>query len=273
MRPGPRPVGTWPTPSTSGAADDVVPLVQHALQLGDGLGWVGRHGAGELEGRGLGRGGGGDAVDEAEPQRLIGADGAGGEQQVLGGGEAAEGDQAGGADGDPQCRTGEAHPQVGAADAHVAGDRDLGAAADDVAVAGRDRRLREGDDRVVEVGEELHAANLALRVQLLPHVGAGGEAKVVGGADHQHPHGVIAARHRQVLEQLDQHLGVDRVARFLALQAQQDDAVLVDQVAGQIARLAHAPEPSCSSKRSVSSAAPATSASTSAFGSRKRPST
>ena len=69
---------------------------------------------------------------------------------------------------------------------------------------------------VVEVGEELHAADLALLVELLAHVGAGGEAEVVGGADHQHPHRLVAARDRQVLEQLDQHLGVDRVARLRA---------------------------------------------------------
>ena len=65
---------------------------------------------------------------------------------------------------------------------------------------------------VVEVGEELHAADLALLVELLLDVGAGGEAHVVGGAEDQHPHRLVAARHRQVLEQLDQHLGVDRVA-------------------------------------------------------------
>jgi hypothetical protein len=245
--------------------------VQHPLQLGDRLGRVGGDGGRQLQGRGLGCRGRGDAVDEAEPQRLVGADRAGREEQVLGGGEAAEGDQAGGADGNAQGRPGKAHPQVGAAHPHVAGDRDLGATADDVAVTGGDRRLREGDDRVVEVGEELHAADLAFLVELLAHVGAGGEAEVVGGADHQHPHGLVAARRLHMLQQLDQHLGIDRVARFLAFQPQQRDAVVVDQVAGQLAR--HAAEPSCSTRRSVASAAPTISPSTSAFGSRKRPRT
>src|SRR6185312_11111445 len=108
------------------------------------------------EGRLLGRGGGGDAVDQVEAQRLVGADRARGEQQVLGGGEAAEGDEAGGADRDTEGGAGEAQAQVGAAHPQVAGDGDLGTAADDVAVAGGDGRLGEGGDRVIEVGEELH---------------------------------------------------------------------------------------------------------------------
>ena len=146
-RPGPlRCHSTWPSPSAARAALDVVPLVQHPLQAGDALGWVGGDLGGELERRLLGRGRRRDPVDEAEAQRLVGADRARGEQQVLGGGEAAEGDQAGRADRDAERGAREAHPQVGAADPHVAGDRDLGAAADDVAVAGGDRRLREGDD-------------------------------------------------------------------------------------------------------------------------------
>src|SRR6201999_2049997 len=81
-----------------GAALDVVPLVQHPLEAGDRLGWVGGYRGGEGERRLLGGGGGGDALDEAEAERLVGADRARGEQQVLGGGEAAEGDQAGRAD-------------------------------------------------------------------------------------------------------------------------------------------------------------------------------
>ena len=136
--------------------------------------------------------------------------------------------------GHPERRAGEAHAQVGAADPHVAGDRDLGAAADHVAVAGGDRRLGEGDDLVVEVGEELHAPHLALLVELLLDVGAGREAHVVGGADHEHAHRLVGARHRQVLEHLDQHLGVHRVAGIGPLQAQQRHALLVDLVAGHL---------------------------------------
>src|SRR5215218_3081861 len=85
-----------------GAADDVVPLVQHPLQLGDGLRRVGGDLGGEIECRLLGAGRGRDPVDEAQAQRLVGADGGGGEQQVLGGGEAAEGDQARRPDGDAE---------------------------------------------------------------------------------------------------------------------------------------------------------------------------
>ena len=60
----------------------------------------------------LGRGGRGDAVDQVEAEGLVGADRAGGQQQVLGGGEAAEGDEAGRADRHPEGGAGEAHPQV-----------------------------------------------------------------------------------------------------------------------------------------------------------------
>src|SRR5215213_2719426 len=261
-----------------GAADYVVPLVQHPLQLGDGLRRVGGDFGGELQGGALGPGGGGYSVDETEAQGLVGADGAGGEEQVLGGGEAAERHQAGWADRDAQGGAGEAHPQVGAADAHVAGDGDLGAAADDVAVAGGDRRLGEVNHLVVEFGEELHAANLALVVELLSHVGPGGEAEVVGGADHQHPDRLVAAGYREVLEQLEQHLGADRVAGTGPLEADDRDAPLLDRVAGDLVLggavlCAHESEAIRSTRRSVSSAAAAISPSTSPFGSLKRPST
>ena len=52
--------------------------------------------------------------------------------------------------GTPSAAPGEAQPQVRAADAQVAGDGDLGAAADAGAVAGGDRRLREAGELVVE---------------------------------------------------------------------------------------------------------------------------
>src|ERR1700749_1936198 len=68
-----------------GAALDVVPIVQHLLQPVDRLGRVGGDRGGEGEGRLLGGGGGRDAVDQAEAQGLVGADRAGGQQQVLGG--------------------------------------------------------------------------------------------------------------------------------------------------------------------------------------------
>ena len=53
-----------------------------------------------------------------------------------------------------------------------------------------------------------------------------------------------AARHREVLEQLDQHLGVDRVAGLGAFEAQQGDArSRRPRSSSACARLAHAPEP------------------------------
>ena len=55
---------------------------------------------------------------------------------------------------------------------------------------------------------------------------------MVGGADDQHPHRLVAAGDREVLEQLDQHLGVDRVARLGPLEAEHGDPLLVDLVAG-----------------------------------------
>src|SRR4029077_10445214 len=66
-----------------GTALDVVPLVQHPLQPGDRLGRVGGDRGGQGERRLLGRGGGRDPVDQAQAERLVGADRARGEQQVL----------------------------------------------------------------------------------------------------------------------------------------------------------------------------------------------
>src|SRR3978361_173466 len=79
-----------------GAALDVVPLVQHPLQPGYRLRRVGGDRGGEGEGRLLRRGGRGDAVDQAEAERLVGADRARGEQQGLSGGKEAAGDTRGG---------------------------------------------------------------------------------------------------------------------------------------------------------------------------------
>ena len=146
-RPGPeRCHSTWPRPSS--AERSTTPSQSSSIRLIRATasgGWAATS-VGELDRGLLGAGGGRDAVDQAHPQRLVGADVAGGEQQVLGGREAAEGDQPGRADRDPELGARELQPQVAARDPQVAGDGDLGAAADDRAVAGGDGRLREGDD-------------------------------------------------------------------------------------------------------------------------------
>ena len=147
------------TPALCGrAAYDVVPLVQHPLQLGYRLGRMRGDLAGQLQRRLLGGRRRGDADDHAEPQRLVGADRARGEEQVLRGGEAAERDQAGWADPYAERGSREAQAQVGATDAHVAGDGDLGTAADHVAVDRRQssawgrRRSRRIDRRRAACG-------------------------------------------------------------------------------------------------------------------------
>ncbi len=150
---------------------------------------------------------------------------------------------------------------------------DLGAAADDVAVADSDRRLGEGDDLVVDVGEELHASYLALLVELLLDVGTRREAHLVGGAEDEHPHRIVGAGDGEVLQHLDEHLGVDRVAGLRPLQTQHRHALLVDLVARHLRGFVHAVEPSSSTSFSVSSAARSISATTSSRGSRKRQST
>ena len=48
----------------------------------------------------------------------------------------------------------------------------------------------------------------------------------------QHPDRLVVAGDREVLEDLGQHLGVDRVAGLGPLEAQDGDALLVDLVAG-----------------------------------------
>ena len=121
-------------------------------------------------------------------------------------GEAAERDQPGRADRHPELGAREAHPEVRAADPQVAGDRDLGSPAHHRAVAGGDGRLRKAGQLVVELGEELHPADPALLVELLADVGAGGEAEVVVGGDHQDARLLVLLRPRQVDEQFLQHL-------------------------------------------------------------------
>ena len=79
-------------------------------------------------------------------------------------------------------------------------------------------------------------------VELLAHVGAGREAHVVGGGEDEDADRLVAARHRQVLEQLAQHLRVDRVAGPRPFEPDQRDAVLGDAVAGDgggFGRVAH----------------------------------
>ena len=153
--------------------------MQHRLEAGDRLGWVGRHLLGEVEGRVLGAGSRRDPMDEPHAKGLVRADAARGEQQVLGGGEAAERDQPGRADRHSELGAREAHPEIRAAHPQVAGDRDLGTTPHHRAVAGGDRGLRKAGQLVVELGEELHPADPSLLVELLLDVGPGGEPEVV----------------------------------------------------------------------------------------------
>src|SRR5690349_19638611 len=69
---------------------DSVPVVQHPLEPRDRLRRVRGDLRRQVPRRILGGSRRSDAVDEAEAQRLVGADGARGEQQVLGGREPAE---------------------------------------------------------------------------------------------------------------------------------------------------------------------------------------
>src|SRR5262249_2216359 len=101
-----------------------------------------------------------------------------------------------------------------------------------------------------------------------------GEAERVGGAEQNDAYGVVVARDREALEQLGQHLGVECVAGVRPFEADYRDPGLLALVAGQL--LAHSSsvaETSRSTRRSVSVAAPSTSACTSSRGSRNRPST
>ena len=98
---------------------------------------------------------------------------------------------------------------------------------------------------------------------------------MVGGADDQHADGLVGAGVGEVLEQLDQHLGVDRVAGLRPLQAQHRHALLVDLVARHRGRALTGWNlfVQLSTSRSASAAARSISAATCSRGSRKRPST
>src|SRR6266540_7242634 len=205
-----------------------VPAVEHLLELRDRLGRVRRHLRRQVQCRVLGPRRRGDAVDQPHAQGLIGAHVARGEQQVLRRRQTAEADQARRADRDAELGAGEPHSQVGPADPQVAGDRDLGAAADDRAVAGGDGRLWERRQLVVELREELHPAHPALLVQLFLDVRARREPEVVVGGDHQDPRVLVPLCPVEMHEQLLEHLGVERVSLLLSLQANQGDLLLVD---------------------------------------------
>ena len=97
--PGPmRCHSTWPRPSSAERSTTPSQRWSICLRRATASRRVGGHLGGELERRLLGGGRGRDAVDEAHPQRLVGADVARGEQQVLRGRETAERHQAGRAD-------------------------------------------------------------------------------------------------------------------------------------------------------------------------------
>ena len=135
---------TWPSPSARERSTTPSHSCSICLEAGDRLGRVGGARGRELDrdvlGRGrrarpCGRGPSGAPRRRRPPCR---------EQQVLRDREAAEVTRRAGPTGTPSDGAGEAQAQVRAADPDVAGDGDLGAAADRRAVAGGDRRLREG---------------------------------------------------------------------------------------------------------------------------------
>ena len=164
-----------------GALDDPVPLVEHPLDPGHGIlrvpGDLGR----ELDRRLLRAGRGRDAVDQVHPQRLVGTDVARGQQQVLGGREAAEGDEPRRADWYPELRSGELEPEVAAGHPQVAGHGDLRPAAHHRAVAGGDRGLGRRRSRRRRRRTAACGAPRLVVGELLADVGAGREAEVVVG--------------------------------------------------------------------------------------------
>ena len=193
------------------AALDVVPLVEHPLQVGDRLGQVGGNGSGQLECPFLRGGGGRDPIHQAEPQGFLRADGSRGEEQVLAAARPQRVTRRAGPTGTlraaPGKRIRRLEPPTRMSQPMAISAPPPTTSPWQAATVGLGNWTT-----VVEVGEELHAADPALLVQLLLDVGARRETHVVGGAEDENPDGIIATSDRDVLEHLDQHLRVDGVA-------------------------------------------------------------
>ena len=184
---------------------------------------VGRDLPGQRDRPGLGLGGRREAVHDAEGERLLRLDDAAGEDEVLGHGEADERHEPRGADRRAHPRSRPHELQRVARDAQVAPGHELGARADDVADADRDRRRREGLDRGVDAREGLHARDRAGVVERLAEVGARAERARVGRGEHERAEVVVGRERRQRLLEREQRRGVEGVAGLGAVEPEELD--------------------------------------------------
>ena len=120
------------------------------------------------------------AVDQTKPQRLIGTDVREVSNRYLAVARPQSVTRRAGPTGTPSAAPGKRIRRLAPPTRMSQATAISAPAADDVAVADRDRRLREADDAVVDVGEELHATDLFLRVHRLLDVGAGREPHLIG---------------------------------------------------------------------------------------------
>ena len=135
-----------------------------------------------------------DLVDEAPAQRLVGGDLLRGQEQVLRDARPQSVTRRAGPTGTPSAAPGKRSRRFEPPTRMSQATAISAPPPTHVAVAGGDGRLREAGQLVVEVGEELHAADPAVGVELLADVGAGREAHVVGRGDDQRPDASSSAR-------------------------------------------------------------------------------
>ena len=102
----------------------------------------------------------------------------------------------------------------------------LGARADAVADADRDRRCGERLDRGVHPREQLHPRDARRRVEVLGDVGAGRQRPLAGRRDDQDPQLVVGGELGQRREQLHEQRRVHRVADLRAVEPQELDPVV-----------------------------------------------
>ncbi len=170
----------------------------------------------------------GDGVDEAAPQRLLGAHVAPGEDQLLGEPERRRARQAlAAAPAGDQPERDLGLPELGVRRrvADVAGERDLAAAAERVAVDGRDRglrhRLEQTPDLVADLGELARLLGRDLAHVL--EVGAADEGAVARAGEHDAANARVLAQLAQARLELADGLDVERVQARLAIDLHQRD--------------------------------------------------
>jgi hypothetical protein len=180
-----------------------------------------------------------DRAHQPGGERLLGADHAGGEDDVLGARLAEDGDEAGVA-GHRQAvaqraRDRQAELRVGRAEAQVARRGDRQPRADRVALDDRDRRLAqavEPADVAVDVGLVLDARLAAVEVEELADVGARDERATAGAAQDEDADCVVGVDLVAVVVKRLVHRERHRVARVRAVE--RDDrggaAALVEQL-------------------------------------------